>query len=305
MPPFIQPNVWSDAELEEHRQRSIARFIAERNAESRARYQETLARNIQLVTTLFQATNDLLGFSGGQVLAANPALFSVARYLAGPPVSEDDFDTLAGESIAKRRRLEARLAQRAAALLETALDRARFPWLFEPGQRSPTATEREVAIKWTAGLKTIQEIQTSRRATSAARQEEAVAAILEGTGYVKRITRSIAFLDDMARGTYGRETLVAGVKCDIPIRLHDGRALLIECKVSNSGTNSVKRLNRESGGKARHWRMSFGQSAICGVVLGGVFRLTNLKAAQEEDALILFWEHDLTPLARFLEDARP
>lgn len=304
MPPFALPPTWSDDQLEDDRQRSIARFIAERNAESRASYETVLARNIELVTSLFDDTENLLQFGSGDVLANRPALISVARYLAGPPVSEDDLDTLAGEPVAKRRRLEAALARRAATLLESAIDRTRFPWLFEAERRPPTATEREVAIKWTAGLKTIQEVHTTRRSASSTRQEEAVAALLERSGYSKRMTRPVAFLDDMERGTYGRETTVAGVKCDVPIRLFDGRALLIECKVSNSGTNSVKRLNRESGGKASHWRNAFGQSALCGVVLAGVFRLRNLKGAQAEQHLILFWEHDLRPLEQFLAEAR-
>lgn len=53
----------------------------------------------------------------------------------------------------------------------------------------------------------------------------------------------------------------------------------LECKVSNSATNSVKRLNRETGGKARDWNGRFGERAITGAVLAGVFKLRNLKTA--------------------------
>jgi hypothetical protein len=304
VPRFAPPPRWPDNRLDGDRQQSISHFIAERNAESSASYQAALATNIGLVASLFESTNDLLTFGTGQALAERPSLLAVARYLAGPPVSADDFDTLAGATIAKRRRLDDTLAQRAAALLETAIDRTRFPWLFSQPSRPPTPTEREVALKWTAGLKTLQEVQTTRRATSSARQEAAVAALLERQGYRKQTPGPVTFVDDVERGSYARETLVAGVKCDLPVRLYDGRLLLIECKVSNSALNSVKRLNRECGGKAGHWRDKFGQSAVSAVVLAGVFRLANLKAAQEEHQLALFWEHDLTPLERFLIEAR-
>ena len=226
------------------------------------------------------------------------------RYLAGPPISQDVFDVLAGTAIAKRKRLDVNLAQQAAALLETVLDKTRFRWLFEVPLRPPTATEREVAIAWTAGLKTSQEVATELRTESSMRQEQAVANILDSVGFVRRGGKHITFIDDLERGSYRRETLVAGTKCDIPIRLHDGRLLLIECKVSNTGINSVKRLNQECGGKAAKWRATFGQSAVCTAVLGGVYRLVNLRDAQSADKLALFWEHDLTPLAQFLDKAR-
>jgi hypothetical protein len=73
-----------------------------------------------------------------------------------------------------------------------------------------------------------------------------------------------------------------------------------ECKVSNSATNSVKRLNRECGGKADAWRRSFGERAIPGAVLAGVFKRKNLEDAQTVSRLTIFWEHDLELLATFL-----
>lgn len=305
MPAFIDPPLWTNEQLEEGRQYGIALFIAERSATLGPRYQETLARNIAFVTDLFAASDNLRDLATGQALAAQPALVDAARYLAGPPISQDVFDVLAGTSIAKRKRLDTDQARQAALLLETVLDQRRFPWLFETPPRQPTATEREVAIAWTAGLKTSQEVATELRTQSSTRQEQAVAAILERAGFARREGKNITFVDDLERGSYRRETLVAGTKCDIPARLHDGRLLLIECKVSNTGTNSVKRLNRECGGKAAKWRAAFGQSAVCAAVIAGVFRLVNLQDAQASDRLTLFWEHDLTPLERFLAQAQP
>lgn len=90
----------------------------------------------------------------------------------------------------------------------------------------------------------------------------------------------------------------------MPVRLLDGRLLAIECKVSNSAINSVKRLLRETGNKAERWRDAFGQQALPAAVLSGVYRLGNLVEAQETLQITLFWEHDLDKLAAFVTAAR-
>lgn len=110
-------------------------------------------------------------------------------------------------------------------------------------------------------------------------------------------------MGDISRGEFcAGESIVAGTKCDIPVGLRNGRLLLIECKVSNSDVNSVKRLNREVGGKAGHWRDVFGQQATTAAALAGVYKLRNLEEAQAAGVMI-FWEHDLEPLAEFLRVA--
>jgi hypothetical protein len=269
VPAFVSPPLWTDEQLEADRQQSIAHFITERQDVIGSRYERALVKNIRYVIALFRASNNLHDLVTGKVLADQPAFVDVARYLAGPPVSQDVFDVLAGTPLAKRRRLDAARARQAAALLQTVLDRHRFPWLFATPPRQPTRTGRKVAIGWTAGLKTSQEVATEMRTQASMRQEQAVAAVLDRAGFVRGEGKAITFIDDLERSSYRRETLVAGIKCDVPIRLHDGRLLLIECKVSNSGVNSVKRLNRECGGKADRWRAEFGQRAICAVVLSG------------------------------------
>jgi hypothetical protein len=72
--------------------------------------------------------------------------------------------------------------------------------------------------------------------------------------------------------------------------------------VTNSSTNSVKRLNREVGGKAERWSRAFGERAVTAAVLAGVFKVKNLTDAQDVGVSI-FWERDLTPLAEFLAEA--
>jgi hypothetical protein len=80
--------------------------------------------------------------------------------------------------------------------------------------------------------------------------------------------------------------------------------MAIECKVSNSSTNSVKRLNREAAGKAEKWIYEFGALNVVPVaVLSGVFKLHNPISAQTR-GLTLYWAHDLDQLRDWMDTGR-
>ena len=90
-----------------------------------------------------------------------------------------------------------------------------------------------------------------------------------------------------------KEALVGTRKAGIIIRLWDGRLTPTECKVSNSATNSIKRLNNDAAVKASIWLKEFGTRQIVpAAVISGVFKLGHLKSAQEA-GLSLFWSHSL------------
>jgi sulfite reductase beta subunit-like hemoprotein len=228
--------------------------------------------------------------------------FPAARYLAGPPISADDLETLVGGGLG-RRTPEPDVANRVADVLRSAWDPIRFTWLAD--ERAPRAGERRAAIRWTAGIWAIERLRTQRRTESSRRQEAAVAEALIGCGFEEGSRlRSMDLLDALPRGMFTREVTLAGSKCDVPVRLHDGRLLALECKVSNSALNSVKRLIRETGGKARAWKNAFGLQVVTGAVLGGVFKLGNLLDAQENYGITIFWELRLDALQRFVRRAR-
>jgi hypothetical protein len=300
---YAQPPKWTDEQLEERRREAIADFIAARSAEGSARYQAVFAARMHDAETLFSATDDLLDFASGRALANDPGLIEVARYLAAPPISGGDLNTLAEANVATRKKLDADLGQKTALIIVAALDPERFPWLLSDPPRSPTEEERLLAMRWTVGLKAAAETQTSRRGEASRGQEGMVSELLLSLGFEQVPPRPIELTGGLTEGQFSREAPVMGVKCDVPLRLYDGRLLLIECKVSNEGTNSVKRLNREVGGKARDWSRDLGAVAVPAVVLGGVFRLTNLRRAQD-GGIAIFWQRDLTPLAEFVRAAR-
>jgi hypothetical protein len=81
--------------------------------------------------------------------------------------------------------------------------------------------------------------------------------------------------------------------------------MAIECKVSNSATNSVKRLNNDAAVKAEYWLKMFGTSQVVPTaVLSGVFKVLNLEQAQER-GLALCWSHDLDKLGEFIRSTKP
>ena len=74
----------------------------------------------------------------------------------------------------------------------------------------------------------------------------------------------------------------------------------IECKVSNSALNSVKRLNNDAAAKAAQWLDALGKAQVvpC-ALLSGVFNKHNLEDAQNT-GLAIFWAHNLKPLGIFI-----
>ena len=76
--------------------------------------------------------------------------------------------------------------------------------------------------------------------------------------------------------------------------------MALECKVSNSATNSIKRLNNDAAVKAVTWRSEFGTiQVVTAAVLGGVYALRNLIDAQEH-GLTIFWAHDLPAMLEWM-----
>ena len=282
--------------MEAQRQTALIAFVAERTSEGTDRYERLFAENLELVRRLFHESSDLLALTG-QVFERDPALLSAARYLAVPPISKDDLDAIAGGKVAGRKVLASDLASRAASAIRSSCDLIRLPWVME--NRPPSAEERETASRWTAGIWAVEEMRTYRRTDASKRQEGIVVLALEQTGWQKQVVRRIDTLEDLPRGCFSSEALLGGSKCDIPIRLRDGRLLALECKVSNSAINSVKRLNREVGGKADQWRRAFGEQVIPAAVLSGVFKLHNLIDAQDRQGIAIFWTQELGILLEF------
>jgi hypothetical protein len=231
-----------------------------------------------------------------QALLHEKGLWQTLRYFCAPPISEEDLWTLVGK---KFKNVPAAHAEKTAAAFTSVLDRRRLPWV-EQG-RGPTEEERELAAFSTTVLLSHESAKTSRRGASSKAQEVVVSEAMIAAGVEFDASRSSIFrLDELERFSFSRERKVAGAKCDIPVRLRDGRLLALECKVSNGPKNSWKRLQREVGGKSDTWRREFGSQVITGALLAGVFDLTCVRRAQEEQKVAIFWQHNLAPLVSFV-----
>jgi hypothetical protein len=294
--------VWSSGELEAGIEAAIAAFRRERIEEPLEKYLDFYQSAREANETLLEATVDLKHLNGmaAQVLS-DPELVDAARYLASPPISADDLETLADVTLAPT--LIKKDPERAAKLMYwimAALDRERFPWVSE--NREPTDAEREVAIVASAAMLAFRKVETWRRNEGKRSQEQLLKDFLtERCGFTEAPKHPIPNITQAPpAGHFCEEVSVAGRKADVPIRLWDGRLMPVECKVSNSTTNSYKRINNDAAVKAVVWKTELGPAHVVpAALLTGVYNLDNLEYAQS-NGLTLFWAHDLDPLYEFI-----
>lgn len=238
-------------------------------------------------------------------MLCDPRLQEAFRYLAAPPISAVDLKVLAdaGSLNGSRLRSSPAEAQRIIGVVRQVLDRRRFAWVVE--QREPTEAEREAAVMASAALMAASRTQTSRRNKGKEQQEAAVKEALRALGFAEVPSRTIPNISHApAPGEFCGESRLGTRKGDVIVRLWDQRVMPIECKVSNSSTNSVKRLNNDAAVKAASWKVDFGlRQVVPSAVLSGVYKLHNLLDAQDR-GLTIFWAHDLTPLTDWIASTR-
>lgn len=299
---MIEPPVWNDDQLEADRIKAIAAFSKERLEEPLEDYLEAFDEYQGYVEDVLEATVDLTDLDETALdVLGDPRLLEAFRYLAGPPISEDDLKVLADARSLSRSALEGTpdLVQRLIAVVRQVLDRRRFSWVVE--NREPTEAERNAAILASAALMAASRTQTRRRTLGKDQQEEMVKVALRELGFTEVASRRIQTISHApAPGEFCGESVLGNRKGDIIVRLWDDRVMPIECKVSNSSTNSVKRLNNDAAVKATSWKTDFGlRQVVPSAVLSGVYKLHNLRDAQER-GLALFWAHDLAPLTEWI-----
>lgn len=286
--------IWTEVELAESRMAAIAVFRNERMGEDRAVYDEFFSAFTRVIDELYEVTGDLLQLHERSLdVMTSPELMDVARFLAAPPISADDLVTLSDVTLAAGlMRKDPTRAEALMRVIEVGLDHKRFPWVSVG--RPPTDEEKAAATLATAALHATRKVETFRRNESGKTQEAAVKSFLHDRGYHEispRVVRSSA--DGPAVGEYCGEAMVVDHKADVLVRVPGSTMLAIECKVSNSGTNSHKRLVKECGKKADDWTTQLGKSNVIPVAaLAGVYTLGNLKAAQAAGVQIV-WSGEL------------
>jgi len=242
--------------------------------------------------------------------AYEKGLGEALRYLAGPPISEDDLKVIADvdsltPSVLKQ---NPEALSKVFNVINRVIDPHRFPWVkAEKAEDAiPTKQQIETAILASSVLLAAQRIATERRNDGKTQQETQVKDYLRSLSFTEVTPATI---NTIVKGPqamqFCAECKLGERKADVIVRLHDTRLMAIECKVSNSATNSVKRLNNDAAVKAEYWLKKFGTSQIVpAAVLSGVFNVLNLEQAQER-GLALYWAHDLDKLGAFIQSTKP
>lgn len=305
---MIPPPRWSQAELQAEADAAKKLFRDERLLEPLEKWKKTVDQHRALYSQLFRVykLRDPAKLSAKDVAELFKTGFGDAlRYMTGPPISQADLEVLAECTVAPGRLAKnPKEAERIQEIISKAIDPARFPWVAE--KREPTPEEESSAILASAVLITAQRASTDRRSEGKNAQEAMVKKKLVEMGFTERRPRSIQTLGDAPNpGEFSGESFVGSRRADIPVRLLDGRLMPIECKVSNSSTNSVKRLNNDAQVKAAIWHRELGTNQVVpAALLSGVFNVLNLEQAQT-GGLTLFWAHRLDQLASFINATKP
>lgn len=303
---MIEPPIWTSEQLEADRLKSSAAFSKERLEEPLEDYLEAFDEYQGYVEEVLETTVDLSNLETPALdVLGDQHLLEAFRYLAAPPISEDDLKVLAdARSLAKGTLQKSpELVQRLIGVVRQVLDRRRFAWVVE--NREPTEAERNAAVMASAALLAASKTQTRRRTLGKEQQEAMVKEALKGLGFTEVPSRKIPNISHAPNaGEFCGESVLGNRKGDIIVRLWDQRLMPIECKVSNSSTNSVKRLNNDAAVKASSWKVDFGlRQVVPSAVLGGAYKLHNLLDAQSR-GLTIFWAHDLTHLTDWIANTK-
>lgn len=299
------PPRWDDARLAVDRLHAVQLFRDERMTEPLDHYLRFYDAAYRMFAEILEVTADLRRLrQNALAVLADKERQHLCRYLASPPLSEDDLKTIADVSLSVGRLTASPdTADIAMDVIVMGLDRQRFPWV--PERRDPTPAEREAALVATAAMYASRRAETWRRGHGKSLEQE-LKDYLTSIGFVEVPTTTIANSSQgPVAGQFCGETLVVGGKADVVVKLFDGRLMPIECKVSNSATNSYKRLIHDCGEKALSWVQNLGPAnCLPAAVLSGCYSLGNLRKAQDEMNLTLIWSHDFAPLGEFLEASR-
>lgn len=303
---MIDPPKWSRDELNHARIQSEQEYRAKRNAESKEMYLGYFDGYRNLVEEVMDQTLDFTQLTTQALsLLADSRKQEVLRYLCGPPLSTDDLKMLVEARTLDPNRLGkgSKAFDRLVGVVRSWHDRRRCPWVEE--SRKPTHEERHTAIVATTALLAMRRTEAQRRAGGAKDQELLVEAALSKAGFELVETRRVETLSQApSLGQFCREAPLGSRKADFMIGLRDGRTMAVECKVSSSAVNSIKRLNNDAGSKAAAWVEEFGKTQVVpAVVLEGVFALTNLEQGQDQ-GLAIFWAHDLSELTEWIQSAK-
>lgn len=230
----------------------------------------------------------------------------VLRHLFAPPISQDQLKLIAPlypKGAEKRgSKLKADAAKEFSDAFALRRDKFLTPWL--DTNAAPTRRQVKRLLDTVTPMISSQIFNTVRRNRLSDEQEVAVEAILVASGWAKVASSKLIGTKDLDPGSYMRKTRCRSSKTatkevDIACGVNSNLILAMECKVSNDGTNSVKRVS-DVMDKVKSWNESWADFIQTAALLQGVILYKDVARMLASDVQV-FWSHDLDRFSSWLK----
>ncbi len=229
----------------------------------------------------------------------------VLRHLFAPPISQDQLKLIVRSYPKGAEKKSSRLNKQAANDFATAFAQRRDPtltaWL--PTNANPNRRQIRRVLDTLTPMIANQIFNTVRRNRLSDEQEKAVVALLEAKGWSRSPSSTVNNGSDLPPRHFMRKTRcktrTATKEVDIACGVNPSLIMAMECKVSNDATNSVKRVS-DVMDKTKAWNDQWGGFIQTAALLQGVIAFKDVARLLDSDVLV-FWSHDLQPLADWLD----
>lgn len=303
------PRVWTDEELAHEAQTALDEFVDRRLAEPGTKYIAHVEARRSAILRLFKTLTGIDSKNPDpqtvRQVILDEEMFAALRYVAGPPISEDDLGVLITRSTKRPTKGDFRasdaLTQEVLKLICRLADPYRFPWIKE--RRAARPGEVRDAIRATMTLHAAMTLQTERRGYGKEIERRLEQRLIE-LDFKKVTPRNGGNIDEPVHYPVFPEFYtvcnVYSRQIDLLIALPKGRLIAVEAKDSSSAINSKKRVLNDTGAKAEQFSRAAGKTILTVGLLSGVFTLPDLKSAQDK-GLYLVWAHDLDGFVEWIK----
>lgn len=231
----------------------------------------------------------------------------VLRALFAPPISQDQLKLVVPSYPKGAEKKGSKLSKQSAADFAAAFrdrrDKGLTRWL--DGNSDPSPEQVSRLLNTLTPMISSQIFNTVRRNRLCDEQEKAVESLLTSKGWMKESSAALNTPADLAPKHFMRKTRcktrTATKEVDIACGVNAGLILAMECKVTNDGTNSVKRIG-DVMNKVKAWNDQWAGFIQTAALLQGVIKYGTV-AEMLDAGVEVFWSHDLQRLADWL-DAR-
>lgn len=219
-PRLLPPPHWTPDELERDRQRAIEIFRKQRLEEPLEVYLEAFDDKQKAFEDLQKLTVDLTQVREHAIdILSDKRLRDALRYVAGPPISDDDWKTLADATFARKSlKADPRMADRLIETIFSVRDRRRFQWIQEGRDPNIAGHESTSSVLASAAMFAMRRAETARRSESKDAQELFVEELLTERSFTKVDQRPVRTLAEAPPlGQFCWESMLGTRKADFII----------------------------------------------------------------------------------------